>query len=278
MTYGRPEQVLQILGGQLRFLREARGVSREDAARHIGADPSKVSRIEGGKVRSKTDEFEQLLQFYEVPVAERSGMVDIMSRANAPQWWDRHSSVLTNWLCSYLVFESAAVSIRTYEVHFIPGLLQTAAYAEASIRLWHPNDAEVRRRVDVRAERRRMLLSERRVLWAVVDEAALRRQIGGAKVMREQLEFLVRASALPNVQIQILPVGSDAGVGNSFSILRLPTTHLLDVVYLEQMDSAQFFSERNRCDPYLAAMERICAAAREPAQTVKVIEQILREL
>lgn len=279
LSPGRPQEVRELLGRQLRLLRVSKRVSPGAAGRHIGASASKISRIELGRVKVKDDDLDRLLTLYEVTdPAGRRAMMDIAWRTNNRQWWHDYSDVLPGWFCSYLMLEPAAQNIRTYEVQFIPGLLQTPAYAEAVIRLRYTDDAEIKRRVDVRMQRQRMLDQQRSPhLWAIVDEAALHRQVGGPQVMREQIEFLIRATRLQNVRIQILPF--DAGravVGNSFSILRLRIKEFLDVVYLEQIDSALYFSDPNESDPYALAMNHIGVEARRPDETVAILERILR--
>ncbi|WP_432984275.1 helix-turn-helix domain-containing protein [Dactylosporangium sp. CA-233914] len=277
----QPRAVREIVGRLLREFREAKRISRADAALHLGGSESKISRIELGDVKVKEDDLGRLLTLYGVrPLAEWRALLDLVRRDNEPQWWHEYRDVLTDWLCSYLLLESAAETIRTYEVQFIPGLLQTRAYAEAVTRLRFGNEAEVQRRVNVRMRRQRMLHqpgSPR--LWAVVDEAALRKQVGGPQIMREQLESLIRAGRRRDALIQVLPFGAGgrAGAGNSFSILRLRSQHLLDVVYLEQIDSALFFADQGQSDPYLEEMTRIGVAAKPPEETEAFIKTILRE-
>lgn len=162
---------------------------------------------------------------------------------NDRSWWHAYSDTLPGWFTSYLVLESVAQHIRTYEVRFIPGLLQTEAYAEQVIRRQSRDPGEVRRRVEVRIQRQRMVLEQgTSQLWAIIDETALDGHFGPVRVMAEQVQFLIDAAKHSNVHIQVLPTkaGWDAGVGNSFSILRLRMQSVLDVIYLEQIGSAFF--------------------------------------
>ncbi|MER7273431.1 helix-turn-helix transcriptional regulator [Dactylosporangium sp. NPDC000244] len=267
----RPQAVWEMIGRQLRDFRIARGISSDDAGEHLGADRSKISRLECGRVKVKEDDLERLLDLYRITDAdERQAIVDLTRRASDRQWWYRHRDVLADWFCSYLLLESAAAFIRTYEVQFVPGLLQTRAYAEAVMRTRYTDEAEVQRRVEVRMERRRILHEQGSTrVWAVVEEAALRKRIGGPDVMREQIESLVRDSARPYIRIQVLPdsAAGRAGTGTSFSILRLRNAKLLDVVYLEQLESAQFFTDAWQSDPYFEAWSRLIVAARKPDET-----------
>jgi transcriptional regulator with XRE-family HTH domain len=278
----RPDAAHALLGSQLRVLREARGLAPEDARRCIGGSLSKISRVELGRIGVKDDDLDRLLTLYGVTNAqERQAMLRLSCRLNAAQWWDSYSDILPGWFRSYLVLESIAEYIRTYEVRFIPGLLQTAAYAEAVIRLHYRDEAEIRRRVEVRMQRQQMLLRPGAAkLWAVVDEAALYEQIAGRAAMREQVDYLLDMATRPNVPIQILPTGhaGRVGIGNSFSMLRLRMHNLSDVVYLEHIGSALFLKDRNELDPYTIAMNRLAVASANPNVTVKKLQAARRAI
>jgi hypothetical protein len=280
---GRPDIARQLLGGHLRRLREASGVSRAQASRHIAGSESKISRMELGRIGVKDTNLDLLLTLYGVDDRrQRTAVHELARRLNDPQGWHAHTDVLAGWFCSYLVLESVAQHIRTYEVRFIPGLLQTEAYAEAVIRLRHRADAEIRRRIDVRLQRQRMVLAPGGpLLWAIVDEAALYEKIGSAHVMQEQIEFLIHATrTYPNVRIQILPrgEGGHTGVGNSFSMLRLRIDGLSDVVYLEQIESALFLDSPAESDPYDIAMNRLGIMASRPQDTTAILERAHRHI
>jgi transcriptional regulator with XRE-family HTH domain len=279
-THGRPIKLRQMIGEHLRQLRSARSLSREDAAAHLDASPSKVSRVELGEVAVKEHDLHRLLELYGVePAGERRAVLDLARRATSRQWWHEYSDVLPDWFCSYLALEPGARTIRTYEAHFIPGLLQTRAYAEAVIRLRYRHDAEIRRRLDVRMRRQQMLRHPAAPrLWAVVDEAALCQEIGSPDVMQEQIVHLARAQANPRIKIQIRRSGArwHAAAGTSFSILQLPTIGLVDVVYLEQLDSALYFSTADECDPYQAAINDLSIAAAQPDDTAPMLTKLLR--
>jgi transcriptional regulator with XRE-family HTH domain len=273
-----------LLGAQLRKLREAKGVSREEAGWEIRASESKISRMELGRVGFKERDVADLLTLYGVTdMDERAALLSLARQANTPGWWHRYSDVLPNWFQSYLGLEAAAALIRTYEIQFVPGLLQTPEYARAVILLGHHRAPaeELERRVGLRMARQPMLnRPEGPQLWAVVDEAALRRPIGGFKVMRAQLESLIDATKLPNVRLQIIPfhAGGHAAAGGAFTILRFPDEDLPDVVYVEQLTSALYLDKREDVDHYAAAMERLCLKAEPPNQTADILETILREL
>lgn len=280
---GGPTVLRMLLGAHLRRLREAQGVSREDAGWEIRSSESKISRMELGRVGFKERDVADLLTLYGVDdEEERERLLTLARDANTPGWWHRFGDVLPSWFHSYLGLEAAAAIIRTYEVQFVPGLLQTNDYARAVILLGHQHARpdEIERRVILRLARQRLLTRENPAqLWAVVDEAALRRPIGGPKVMREQLEALIEATKQPNIKVQVIPfsVGGHAAAGGAFSILRFPDEDLPDVVYVEQLTSALYLDKRDDVDHYAAAMEQLCVEADEPHKTQEILEALLRE-
>jgi hypothetical protein len=272
-----------LLGAHLRRLREARGVSREDAGWEIRSSESKISRLELGRVSFKERDVEDLLKLYGVEDGEeRDRLLTLAREANTPGWWHRFGDVLPSWFQSYLGLEAACQLIRSYEVQFVPGLLQTADYARAVVLLGHrraPTD-EIDRRVALRMERQKLLTrTDPPQVWAVVDEAALRRPMGSPEVMRQQLAALVEATKLPNVRLQVIPfhAGGHAAAGGAFTILRFPDQDLPDVVYIEQMTSALYLDKRDDIDFYAAAMERLCIEADPPTHTASILEEMLRD-
>jgi hypothetical protein len=273
-----------LLGAHLRRLREAQGVTREDAGWEIRSSDSKISRMELGKVSFKERDVADLLTLYGVTDSEERDRLLLLARdANTPGWWHRYGDVLAGWFQFYLGLEAAANLIRTYEVQFIPGLLQTRDYARAVVQLAHSptSGQEVERRVDLRLKRQQVLSqSHPPQVWAVIDEAALRRPIGGYPVLRAQLQALIDATEMPNVRIQILPfeVGGHAGSGGSFTILRFPEGDLPDIVYVEQLTSALYLDKREDLDQYAEAMERLCVEADPPGRTADTLAKMLSDL
>lgn len=283
---GGPTVLRMMLGNQLRTLRESRGVTREAAGWEIRSSESKISRIELGRVGFKERDVADLLTLYGVTdETERETLLALAREANNPGWWHRYSDVMPAWFQSYLGLESAASMIRTYEVQFVPGLLQTAEYARAVIMLGHGDapPAEIERRVQLRVQRQRVLSRATPVppeVWAVVDEAALRRLTGGPDVMRAQIRALVEMSELPTVRLQIIPflAGGHAGAGGAFTMLRFPEDELPDVVYVEQLTSALYLDKQEDRDQYAAAMERLCIEAEPPTRTVEMLEKVLYDI
>jgi Domain of unknown function (DUF5753)/Helix-turn-helix domain len=278
-----PTALRILLGAHLRRLREAQGVTREDAGWEIRASESKISRMELGRVSFKERDIADLLTLYGVDDAEeRDRVLDLARQANTPGWWHRYGDVLPSWFQSYLGLEASAALIRTYELQFVPGLLQTEDYARAVVLLGHgrARAEEVDRRVALRTRRQRIL--DRRtppLLWAVLDEAVLRRPIGNPAIMRAQLEALLEATDRPNVRLQIIPfdAGGHSAAGGAFTILRFADEELPDIVYIEQLTSALYLDKRDDVEHYLVAIERLCVEAEPPNHTPDMLRKLLAD-
>lgn len=272
-----------LLGSQLRRLREAKGVTRLDAGYVIRASESKISRLELGRVSFKERDVADLLTLYGVgDRTEREALLQLAREANTPGWWHRYNDVLPGWFQTYVGLEESAALIRTYELQFVPGLLQSEGYARAVIRLGNAGAAEheIDQRVELRLQRQERLTGpDAPRMWAVLDEGALRRPIGGPEVMRGQFEHLIEMSKLPNVTIQVMPFrfGGHAAEGGAFTILRFPEQDLPDVVYVENLTGAMYLDKRDDVDTYLQAMERLCVDSATPERTVELLGDLLRE-
>jgi len=278
-----PTALRIILGAHLRRMRDAAGISRSDAGWEIRSSESKVSRMELGRVGFKERDVADLLKLYGLDDGEeRERLLALAREANNPGWWHRFGDVLPSWFHSYLGLEAAAQLIRTYELQFVPGLLQTPEYVRAVVQLGRgliPAE-EVERRVSLRINRQEALTRPNPVrLWAVVDESVLRRPIGGSKAMRLQLEALIEATHLQNVTLQIMPFssGGHAATGGAYSILRFPEQDLPDIVYIEHLTSALYLDKLEDLDQYTATMEALCVAAPPPSRTRDHIARILKE-
>jgi hypothetical protein len=272
-----------LLGAHLRRLREAQGISRETAGWEIRASESKISRMELGRVSFKERDVADLLTLYDVDDREeRRRLLALLHQANTPGWWHREGDILPGWFQSFLGLEASASLIRAYEVQLIPGLLQTTEYARAVILLGNSTASprEIDRRVGLRMRRQELLTrKDPPKLWVVVDEAALRRPIGGSSVMATQIATLADLAKLPNVTIQVVPFasGGHAAAGGPFSILRFPEHDLSDIVYIEQMNSALYLDKAEDVDYYAALMEQLCVQAEPPARTPEILDEILRD-
>ncbi|GHA36196.1 transcriptional regulator [Streptomyces tauricus] len=272
-----------VLGARLRVLREEKEISREAAGHVIRASRSKISRLEAGRHGCKLRDVADLLTLYGVTDdAERATLLALAEEANAPAWWQYYSDVVPTWMQTFLGAEQAASVIRCFEVQRVPALLQTPAYARASIGLAHPGaDAqEIERRVTLRMERRRTLHRQPPAqLWAVIDEAALRRPMGGVDTMRAQLRHLIEMCRLPQVTVQIIPflAGGYAAEGGPVTILRLPGGQLPDVVCLEQLATALYPDKPAEIERYWDVMNRLVLEAESPDETATILHRILQE-
>ncbi|HSS90812.1 MAG TPA: helix-turn-helix transcriptional regulator [Streptosporangiaceae bacterium] len=281
---GSGPTVLRILlGSQLRMLREVKGITREEAGYAIRASGSKISRIELGRVSFKERDVTDLLKLYGVDEDETATLVALAIQANSPGWWHKYGDVLPDWFQVYVGLEEAASLIRLYEVQFVPGLLQTADYARAVVRLGQPGAApeEIERRISLRMGRQELLTKPGGPrLWAIVDEAALRRPIGGKEVMRAQLEQLILATEEPQVTLQVMPFrsGGHAAEAGAFTIMRFPEPDLPDVVYLEQLTSALYLDKRDDVEKYTEVMERLSVESESPERSVDILSGMLEEV
>ncbi|MEU8758503.1 helix-turn-helix transcriptional regulator [Streptomyces sp. NPDC048659] len=271
-----------LLGSQLRRLRESRGITREAAGYSIRASESKISRMELGRVSFKARDVEDLLTLYGVgDEAERGSLLGLAREANVAGWWHSFGDVLPGWFQTYVGLEGAASLIRIYEVQFIHGLLQTEAYAHAVVTRGMPGAprADIERRVALRLERQKVLVSERAPRFhAVLDEAALRRPYGDRAVMRGQLRHLIEISEHPNVTLQVMPFsfGGHAGESGAFTMLSFPESDLSDVVYLEQLTSALYLDKREEVAQYARVMERLREDSPDPAASRDLLRGLLQ--
>jgi len=280
---GGPTVLRMLLGIQLRRLREESGVTPERAGYEIRASRSKISRLEHGRVGFKHRDVADLLTLYGVTDEQtRAGLLSLAEQANAQGWWAKYSDILPNWFEAYLGLEAAASLIRTFELQFVHGLFQTEAYARAVtvLGLRAARAEEIDRRVSLRMKRQDLLHSpDAPRVWSVMDEAALRRPVGGAQVMRDQLSRLIEVAALPHVTVQVVPFrrGGHAAEGGSFTVLRFRQADLPDVAYVEQLTSALYLERRSDVDHYLEVMNRLSAEALTPAGTTRFLKEIIRE-
>ncbi len=278
---GSPTALRIVLGARLRRLREAKRISPEQAGYVIRASHSKISRLETGRVSFKDRDIVDLLTLYGVTdEAQREDIRGLASRANHPGWWHGYSDMLASWFEDYLGLEEAAAQISTYEAQFVPGLLQTEDYASAVILLEYSNPKEISRRISLRMARQAILSGpDPTSLWAVLDEAALMRPIGGVRAMRAQLKHLIEMAQQPNVTIQIMPFtsGGHAAAGGSFSVLHFADDDLPDMVYLEQLSSAQYLDRQDVVSTYIEVLDRLRVEAATQADSLTTLQTRLRE-
>jgi Domain of unknown function (DUF5753)/Helix-turn-helix domain len=284
LSRGGPTMLRMVLGSRLRGLREANGLTRQVAGDTIRASDAKMSRLELGRVGYKQRDVADLLTLYGVEdPEERETYLSLAHQTNAPGWWHKYGEVLPHWFGTYVGLEQAAAVIRSYQVQFVPGLLQTDDYARAVIRLGHPDvsESEINMRANLRTARQKILtMPDGPKIWAVVDEAALRRPVGGTEVMRTQVQRLIDLAELPNVTLQVVSfeAGGHAAAGGPFSILRFSASDISDIAYLEQLTSALYLEKAAEVRNYLMVMDRLCAEATSPSETTNLLETFLKQL
>jgi transcriptional regulator with XRE-family HTH domain len=278
-----PTVLRMVLGNQLHRLREAAGVTPDEAGYEIRASRSKISRMENGRVGFKERDVADLLSLYGITDEQaRAGVLAVARQANTPGWWSKYGDVLPGWFEAYLGLEGAASVIRSFELQFVHGLFQTEAYARAVTLLGYkaaPAE-EIDRRVSLRLKRQDLLTRpEPPRVWSVIDEAALQRPLGGRAVMRAQLNRLIEVAELPHVTVQVVPFGrgGHAAAGGSFTVLRFSEAELPDIVYIEQLTSALYLDGRDDVDHYMEVMDRLGAEALTPAATVRLLTEITRQ-
>jgi transcriptional regulator with XRE-family HTH domain len=276
---GGPTVLRILLGTQLRRLREARGISAQEAARAIRGSESKISRIELGRNAVREIDIADLLTLYGVTdQAEREQLLSLASQAGWPGWWHRYQDVLPSWFQAYIGLEESAESIRSYDMQFIPGLLQTEDYAAAVIALGEFPLEEAERLVFLRKERQHRFGSGVLRLMAIIDEVALRRNVGNAELMRAQLTYLHDICDRPGFTLQVTPYPAGLhGAPASFSILQFATPDLPDIVYVEHLTSAIYLDKASDVQRYTAAMDRLSSISASPRESKEMIRAVLRD-
>jgi transcriptional regulator with XRE-family HTH domain len=278
---GEPTVRKRQVGSQLERLRRDKGLKLEDVTARTGFTGSKVNRIEHGRLGIKSDDLDKLLDLYEVEDADLRAVLHSIARHSSKRgWWQNYRDMINPAYADLISLEDGAKSMRSYEVSLIPGLLQTAAYARATIEAIrmdsHP--AEVSALVEVRQARQSVLSKpEPLELWAVIHEAALRPRIkGNPRVMKEQLQKLLDVSSLPNASVQVLPLSAPPHVGmsGSFTVLGFPETSALDVVLVESLTSSLYVEDTTEVQRYGSAFERLRAEALPLAESAYLIEQL----
>ncbi|GAA1306547.1 helix-turn-helix transcriptional regulator [Planotetraspora silvatica] len=248
-------------------------------ASRLGVASSTVYRIETGHTRPQGRTIRDLLDLYQVRGTERQALLELAREAGRRGWWHAFGDVLPG---PYVGLEAEAASVRNYEPLLIPGLLETESYARAVVGAALVKDpAEIERRITVRMERqRRLTMPDGLDLWVVLDEAALRRPVGGPPVMAEQLRRLSEIAVQPNVTLQVLPfeAGAYLGMGSSLAILAFPDPEDSDVVFLENMGGELYLESQEEVRRYVQVFDHLRAAALGPEKSLEKIDAVEKEM
>ncbi|WP_189934970.1 helix-turn-helix domain-containing protein [Streptomyces sulfonofaciens] len=272
-----------VLGKRLRQLREQAGVSFDEAAGIIDVTPLTVRRMEKAEVGLRIPYVRELLAAYGVAPGEIDDFLALARKANEPGWWYKYRDVLPDWFSAYVSLESEATVIRVYEPHYVPGLLQTHDYTAALMRVGFPNEPreDIERRVALRMRRQDLLAKpESPALWAIVEETVLRRPVGGAEVMRAQIDRLVEACDLPKVRIQVMrhSAGAHPGAFGPFHYFRFGFSELPDVVYTESLVGAVYADQPAEVVTYLEVLDRMTVQAEPVSRTREILAELRKEL
>jgi transcriptional regulator with XRE-family HTH domain len=278
---GDPPVRRRLVGGALRRYREDVGYALEDAARVLECDRSKISRIETGQRGIRPKELRELLTEYGVPATEQLALVSIASRGGQQSWWHPYADTMSDAYLDYVIMESAASEIMTYEAQLVPDLLQTDEYARA-IAAAEPGYVTSQQREDAvaaKAVRRQAVLSGARRLSVVLGEGALHQVVGGMDVLARQISDLIRLSEdAPMVTLQVLPfsAGAHAGAGSgSLAILRFPDAPSLGVVYMEALSGGIYLESQSDVARYIRAFALLRAAALSPADSARLLRGLV---
>ncbi|MEU7723442.1 helix-turn-helix domain-containing protein [Streptomyces tibetensis] len=280
-----PTLLKMLVGVQLAGFREDAGLAQDQAARAAGFSAAKLSRIESGKGRRPPTENDvrTLLELYGTDDYEVSVLLKLLQRAGEPGWWQRYDKrLMPEWFDRLVGLQEAAATIRTFEIQYVPGLLQTPAYTRAVVERGLPNApaGEVERRVELRRHRARLVSrADAPQLWAIIDESVLLRVLGSAEVMREQLAHLVEMAQRPNVTLQIVPltVTNASAPAIPITYLRFGGLDLPDVVYLEHIKSANFLEDRDETEEYRIALDRLADEALKPRDSLELLRQTMEQ-
>ena len=275
----------RLVGGALRRYRDNAGYTLEDAARVLECDRSKISRIETGQRGIRPKELRELLAEYGVPDREQAALVTIASRGGQRGWWHPYADVLPGAYLDYVIMESAASEIMTYEAQVIPDLLQTDDYARAiaAVEPGYATDQQLQDVLAAKAVRRQVVLasgslpseSGGRRLSVILGEGALRQAVGGPGVMAGQISHLVRLiDDFPSLTVQVLPfsAGAHAAAGSgSVAILRFPNAPSLGVVYLEALSGGVYLESQEDVARHIRAFALLRGTALSPADSLRLL-------
>jgi transcriptional regulator with XRE-family HTH domain len=261
-----------ILGSQLRRLREEAGITRQQAGYNIRGSESKISRLELGRVGFKERDVTDLLTMYGVEDGtERQTFLDMVKQSNEPGWWRRFGDTMPNWFTDLVGLEEAAARIQIWEPLYVSGLLQIEGYARAIFSHGRPEmaDERVDQLVALRMRRQKMFSRpDAPRVWMVLDESVLYRPIGGMKVLKQQIEYLLEMSALPHVSVQVLPYSrSGLSAEHAFSLLRFGEPELPNIAYVEYLTGAHYIEKREEIEKYSRALDMLAVDSETPERS-----------
>jgi transcriptional regulator with XRE-family HTH domain len=268
---------------ELRRLREAAKLTCEDVAAELECSASKISRIETGRVSVSPRDVRDLLRIYRVPDDQHDSLIQLARQARQKGWWHAYGPGVQPQLATYLSMETAASELRMYCVTRIPALLQTESYARTVItagRLGSSFPVPTEWPVELLMERQRLAMADPPRVWVILDEAAVRRQVGGLEVTREQIERLIELSSMPTVLLQLIPFsrGEYPAMDLPFIIMGFPDPADLDVACAGYPTGLLWIEDSAEVDRYNLIFHHLQATALSPAESVAVLGSLLTEL
>ncbi|TDD76226.1 XRE family transcriptional regulator [Actinomadura darangshiensis] len=276
----RPTMRSRKLGAMLRELRESRDLNLQKAARLLNRTPSSLSKLETGKRGIRRPSLEHMLDRYELTDPQRrKALYDLARHATDKGWWHRYEGKLSSSMLDYISLEAEATSLKSFQLHLIPGLLQTDDYARAVITsgVSQGKMPDVDGLAEIRMRRQQVLFEKNPPhLWAIVSEAALRQQFGGLEVMKAQLSRLIELSLLPNVTLQVLPFAAGAHPGHNGSFTTLSTNEL-SVVLVENLTSGWYLEHLDDIRRHDVVFDHLRAVALPPSDSRSLIERLVSE-
>jgi transcriptional regulator with XRE-family HTH domain len=267
---------------ELRHFREESGLTGERVAEEMGWSGAKVYRIEGDKVRILPRDVQRLLRLYGITGPHHDAVLELARQARLKDWWHQYSGAIPEWFQFYVGLEAAASVMHSYDAEVVRGLLQTDGYMRTIMSMAADlGTDEVERQIAVRMERQKRLTAAKEPLelWAVFNEAVIRRMVGGPKVMREQLRHLVDMSALANVTVQVLTydAGAHPSMNGAFTVMQFPEQVDLDVVYLEELTGALYLEKTEDVRRYSLMFDYLRAQALSPEASRDLMARLAAE-
>jgi transcriptional regulator with XRE-family HTH domain len=269
------------LGQELRELRDAAGLTIEEVAQRLEVSPAKISRIETGRVGVRPRDVSDLLDEYDIHGTHRDNLLTLTREARQQGWWHSYGDVLSDKIEVWVELETEAKTIRLYEVQLIPGLLQTSEYARAVLRAHYRSEQspeQIEQRVKFRMARQQLVIEQNNTpIWAVLDEAVLRRQMGPPEVMQSQYRRLLEFSEEYNITIQVLPfdAGVYSGVPGGFWMMQLAPPDP-EVVVIEHRGGVLYLERSDEVAAYTHVFDRIRATAKGPEESISFITNQLK--
>ncbi|MEV4255361.1 helix-turn-helix transcriptional regulator [Spirillospora sp. NPDC049652] len=285
MSSRRPVPTIRLrrLAAELRQLRKDAGLTRDEVTARTALNPATLWRIETAKTRPQARTLKTLLELYGVPGERRAELTVLLQESARRGWVHAAAPGLRENHVAYIEFEGSATRVSNYECALIPGLLQTEEYARSAIAGIRPEmtEAEVDHRVAVRMRRQELLTARKPLeLRAVLDEAALRRRVGGAELMSRQAEHLLERASLQNVTLQVVPfdAGAHPGMTGAFVVMDFPDDAGASVAYLDGQAGDSFLDEDADVQRYNLLFDHLRALALSPRASAELITRVVKGL